>query len=108
MADFLDVLHVLFEEASLASTAEESQNRERLRSNIYRDLYGYTEYAWVSKSAGAGNSPANSSYGSDMIPVDATGDSSESRLTHKPYVPPTPMNVDSPLPIAGLKEAPLG
>jgi hypothetical protein len=106
MADFLDVLHVLFEEASSAGTQEESENRERLRANIYRDLYGYTDYAWVSKSSG--NTSADSSFGSDMIPVDATGDPSASRLTHKPFIPATPMDVDSPLPIAGLKEAPLG
>ena len=106
MADFLDVIHALFEDSSLANTEEEAKNRERLRSNIYTSLYGYKSYAWV--SADSGSRSADSSFGQDMMPVDATGEAAESKLTHKPYVPPTPMDVNSPLPIAGIKEAPLG
>jgi hypothetical protein len=106
MPDLLDVLHVMFEDASSGASREELEAREDLRKSIYTQLYGYKEYNWVtdkSKSASAGGT-----YNSDMLPDDAAVDTTERKLTHKPYVPPTPINVDSPLPIAGLKEAPLG
>lgn len=106
MADFLDVLHALFEESGDAPTQEARQARETTRKNIYMDLYGYKTYEWVSEDS---QSASDSSWSeSDMLPDEATGTKSSGELIHKPYVAPTPMDVDSPLPIAGLKEAPLG
>ena len=106
MADFLDVLHALFEESGDAPSPEARDAREAMRQNIYTRLYGYKKYEWVSPKSNAASD--TSAFGSDMMPVDATGEESGSELTHKPYVPPTPTNVDSPHPIATLKEPPLG
>jgi hypothetical protein len=108
MSDLLDVLHALFEE-SLDSPSEEGvRAREQLRQGIYTKLYGYKNYSWVSPRSDSPATASSGGTGADMIPMDEPVDPSKITLTHKPYVPPTPMNVDSPLPIAGLKEAPLG
>lgn len=109
MSDLLDVLHVLFEEAQDAASQEQLKARERFREGIYTKLYGYPTYSWVSPSGDSASGSSSQGMSADMIPMDdEVADPSKITLTHKPYVPPTPMNVDSPLPIAGLKEAPLG
>jgi hypothetical protein len=108
MSDLLDVLHALFEEAQDADTQEALRAREHLRKGIYTKLYGYKQYSWVSPESDSPATASSGGTGADMIPMDEPVDPSKIKLTHKPYVPPTPIDVDSPLPIAGLKEAPLG
>jgi hypothetical protein len=98
----------LFEESQEAGSQEQLKAREQFRKGIYTRLYEYEKYDWVSPEDNSASGASSQSAGADMIPMDEPVDPSKVKLTHKPYVPPTPMNVDSPLPIAGLKEAPLG
>jgi hypothetical protein len=109
VSDTLDILHVMFEESQEAGSQEQLKARELFRRNIYTSLYGYKKYEWVSPESNTASGTSSQGAGADMIPMDdEVADPSKIKLTHKPYVPPTPMDVDSPLPIAGLKEAPLG
>lgn len=109
MSDTLDILHVMFEESQEAGSQEQLKAREQFRKNIYTGLYDYKTYEWVSTDNNSASGASSQTTSADMIPMDdEVADPSKIKLTHKPYVPPTPMNVDSPLPIAGLKEAPLG
>lgn len=98
----------MFEESQEAGSSEQLKAREQFRKNIYTGLYGYKSYEWVSPEDNSASVASSQGTGADMIPMDEVSDPSKIKLTHKPYVPPTPIDVDSPLPIAGLKEAPLG
>lgn len=108
VSDTLDILHVLFEESQEAGSQEQLKAREHFRRSIYTSLYDYKAYEWVSSDNNSASGASSQTTGADMIPMDDTANPPKITLTHKPYVPPTPMNVDSPLPIAGLKEEPLG
>ena len=109
MSDFLDVIHAMFEEDMAPQEEDNRRARDHLRRSIYVDMYGEKDYVWTlpERAETTGNA-GDSAYTQGYVdpPVDA--DPSNIKLTHKPFVPATPMDVDSPLPIAGLKEAPLG
>ena len=86
----LDVVHYFFEQDSRYSSAEEAEAVTRMRSQIYSGLYG-TTYKYAVKTS---SSPGASGSGDDMA--------------LKPYVPPTEVDLDSPLPYGSVLDAPIG
>lgn len=106
----LDVLHVLFEEDTVAASREQYEVRRQFRTIIYPDMYGI-DYAFAKKE----EAPAerNQSYG-NMAPVDEAPAVSgptptparrrvltpggnhvaaQRSMVHKPYIPPTDMDI---------------
>ena len=82
-----------------AGSPEMLDAKEKTRKHIYELLYEYPEYSWVSS-----RSEATGISGSDMLPTGPPAGT----LTHKPYLPPTPVNADAPLPFGKQLDAPLG
>jgi hypothetical protein len=128
----LDVLHYLLEEDTAVSSEHLATTRDRFRTNLYPDFFD-KEYAF--SHAGYENDkkstrqqvpagPDPQSYG-NMAPLPGgptyqrtltpggnhlSAAGAEQRMVHKPYIPPTSMDVGvAPdwAPIPGLKEAPM-
>lgn len=106
----LDVLHYFFEEDMFYSSAEQAEGRDRARQQIYRQFYE-SEYPY----AVAGSS---SNYQGSVRNFDeAITEEEEAKLTPfdplqkkqptKPYVPPTRVNANSPLPFGDALDGPL-
>lgn len=108
MSDLLDVAHYLFEQDHAALDGDQAKARDGLRKSVYMNLYKQKAYKW---EMAAGETTAGSSNAAIDLPMDSAdmmGPATLPKYEHKPFIPATPMDVDSPLPIAGLKEAPLG
>jgi hypothetical protein len=100
--DMLDVLHYLFESDAIA-TEEEQDAKHRLRTTLYTQLYD-RKYTW-----NVGRSSRDASGSSREFGTQEVGSSAgTSELTHKPYIPPTPVNAASPNPYGNVLDAPLG
>lgn len=85
----LDVIHYFFEEDARFSSAEEAEALSAMRTKLYANMYNQTyKYTVATKS-----SNGNYAGGSDEL---------------KPYIPPTEVNVDSPLPFGSDLDSPLG
>lgn len=85
----LDVIHYLFEEDARFTNAEEAEALSAMRTQIYANMYGQTyKYAVSSKS-----STRTSANGSNDL---------------KPYIPPTDVDLDSPMPFGSDLDSPLG
>ena len=91
MSQMLDVIHFFFEDDARFSTAEEAEALSETRATMYGVLYG-TTYKYRTKKSGSG-----------VGDFDAT-----SAGGIKPYIPPTEVNANSPLPFGDILEAPLG
>ena len=98
----LDVLHYLFESDAIGQE-EEQDAKHRLRSILYTELYERT-YTWQGGSRGSGQTASGQEFGTQEV----GGGVGSRQLTHKPYVPPTPVNAASPLPYGNVLDAPLG
>jgi len=94
--DMLDVIHYYFETDSVGEK-EMQDAKLSMRRTLYGQLYERT-YTWGNSSS------ADAEFGTQQV---ASG-SSSSELTHKPYVPPTPVNAASPKPFGTVLDAPLG
>ena len=94
--DMLDVVHYYFETDTLTDK-EMSDAKVKMRQTIYSQLYE-RPYTWGNVGVGA-----DREFGTQEV-----SSSGGERLTHKPYVPPTPVNANSARPYGGVLDAPLG
>lgn len=94
----LDIVHYFFESDSL-NTEEEQDAKRKMRQAVYGQLYD-RPYSW-------GNQGGSREFGTQET---ASGDFSNGpqELTHKPYIPPTPVDVSSAKPFGNVLDAPLG
>lgn len=93
----LDMLHYLFESDNL-DEEEVGKAKLKMRRTLYRVLY-LRRYTWHDESDGY----------HEFGTQDASGVSTRStEMTHKPYIPPTPVNADSAKPFGAALDAPLG
>lgn len=95
----LDIIHYLFESDSL-DDEETSKAKLKMRRTLYKVLY-MRRYTW---QEGEGE---YRDFGTQEISANPSGGRS-TELSHKPYVPPTPVHADSPLPYGNVLDAPLG
>jgi hypothetical protein len=99
--DMLDVLHYLFESDAI-STEEEQDAKHRMRTALYSQLYE-REYTWGGGSRSSSRDASGHEFGTQEV-----GGGGTQEFTHKPYVPPTPVNADAALPYGNVLDAPLG
>jgi hypothetical protein len=107
--DMLDVLHYLFESDSIDE--QETQDAKRkMRGVIYGQLYE-RPYTWGSESADTREFGTQDVASGDVDYSQPTSTSGSARggpqLTHKPYIPPTPVDPTSPRPFGTVLDAPL-
>jgi len=101
----IDVLHYYFEEDLMVDSKEEVENKTRIRSLLYREMYHKAYKYGNSTSAGSYNySTASDGYLGDE---DDTVDDPV-KPASKPYVPPTDFNPDSAKPFGRIVDEPLG
>jgi hypothetical protein len=98
----LDIVHYLFESDSIGEK-EEQDAKTRMRRSIYGQLYK-RPYTWGS---GVEQESADGEWGSQEVGRPVTNDGAPV-LTHKPYVPPTPVNAAAAKPFGNVLDAPLG
>ena len=99
--DMLDVLHYLFESDSLVEK-ETQDAKVKMRRTIYGQLYERS-YRWGSDTADGRD------FGTQEVASGERMDFSEPpRLTHKPYIPPTPIDATAAKPFGNVLDAPLG
>jgi len=96
----LDIVHYYFENDCVGE--KEAQDAKiKMRRVLYTQLYE-RPYTW-------GEEDGSHEFGTQEV---ASGDSYAAgggpKLTHKPYVPPTPVNAASPKPFGNVLDAPLG
>ena len=108
--DMLDVLHYFFEEDMFYSSAEQAEGRDRAREQIYRQFYG-TEYAY-SVSKPSSTYQVNTKNFDDVITEEEEEklkpfDPLQKKQPTKPYVPPTRVNANSPLPFGDVLDGPM-
>jgi len=95
----LDIIHYLFESDSLDE--EETQKAKlRMRRTVYKVLY-LRNYTWQD------DEDEYREFGTQDVNSNPMG-GRNNELSHKGYVPPTPVNADSPLPFGHVLDAPLG
>jgi hypothetical protein len=113
--DMLDIVHYFFE-CDVFTTAEEHQARTSVRQLLYRELYG-REYTFDdSADSGVREFGTQEVASGDFFPATqvtadqfgATTASGGPKLTHKPYIPPTPVDPTSAKPFGNVLDAPLG
>ena len=99
--DMLDVVHYFFESDNLAEK-EVQDAKVKMRQVLYGQLYKRT-YTWGSDT---GTSTADGWGGQEVgaSPMHAANPV----MTHKPYIPPTPVNAASGKPFGTALDAPLG
>jgi len=101
----IDVLHFYFEEDLMVDSKEEVENKNRVRSLIYRDMYN--------KAYKYGNSTSGGSYNYSTASDGYLGEEDDAvedpvKPPQKSYIPPTDFNPDSPVPFGKDLDAPLG
>ena len=97
--DMLDVIHYYFETDSVGEK-EMQDAKLSMRRTLYGQLYD-RPYTWGNETGGE--------FGTQQVASgDTYGGGSAPQLTHKPYVPPTPVNAASPKPFGTVLDAPLG
>lgn len=97
MSEFLDIVHYAFEIDSEPKEEEYAKAQTRVRRVIY-GMYGVELYTWGADT----ESYTDSGSFSDDLDLPAVN-----KMTHQPYVPPTPMTNDPNNPFEGL-DPPLG
>jgi hypothetical protein len=95
-----DVVHYYFETDNIAEK-EFQEAKVKMRTILYSQLY-HRPYTWGSDSGAAREFGTQEAASGDLY---AGG--GEPRLTHKPYVPPTPVNANSAKPFGNVLDAPL-
>jgi hypothetical protein len=107
----LDVLHYLFESDSLGE--KETQDAKRkMRGTLYTQLYD-RPYTWGSDSGSGGREfgtqeTASGHFYDGQSASAATEPSGAPKLTHKPYIPPTPVDPTSAKPFGNVLDPPIG
>ena len=95
----LDIIHYLFESDSI-DEKETQKAKLKMRRTIYKVLYMRT-YTWQD------GEDEYRDFGTQDVNANPMGGRS-TELTHKGYIPPTPVNADSPMPYGNVLDAPLG
>jgi hypothetical protein len=93
--DMLDVLHYLFESDSLGEQ-ETQEAKTKMRRTIYGQLYE-RPYRWGDN--------VDQEFGTQEV---HGADGGTQGLTHKGYIPPTPVNANAAKPFGNVLDAPLG
>lgn len=102
----LDVLHFLFEDDALVPSGEAAEARDKMRSQIYQELYGTTyDYGAQYESNLTGNPEIDYPLDEDDIPT-PVDPFARSQAT-KPFIPPTRFVEDSDSPFGSVLDAPL-
>jgi len=91
-SEMLDVLHALFEEDNSSSTDVEYKVKQAVRSTLYREFYG------IDQSGGEFSEYSDQTAGGPQTPT----------VSSKPYIPPTPVDADSPRPFGAALDSPVG
>jgi hypothetical protein len=101
----LDIVHYCFESDSLGEK-EEQDAKAKLRGLVYNQLYD-RPYTWGQDNSG-GEFGTQETASGEYTQVTSGDVGGPTQLQHKPYVPPTPVNADAPLPFGNVLDAPLG
>lgn len=96
--DMLDIVHYFFESDSLGEK-ETQEAKAKMRHTIYGQLYDRS-YTW-------GNDVEQEFGTQEVLGADGGGGGT-SGLTHKSYIPPTPVNANAAKPFGSVLDAPLG
>jgi len=121
--DMLDVIHFMLEEDMFVGSAAEIESKSKTRETIYRIFYD-RKYQYGVSSSRSSSSDADKDFYADgtYIPSDIEKegfqtdeiivpfDPSEPPIqkTHKPYIPATEFNENSPQPFGRLIDGPIG
>jgi hypothetical protein len=97
--DMLDVLHYYFE-LDVLGDEDFMKAKAEMRKQLYGMLYERA-YRW-----GESSTSSNHEFGTQEVGADPISGAPE--LTHKPYVPPTPVNPTAARPYGTLVDPPLG
>jgi hypothetical protein len=102
----LDIVHYCFESDAIGEKEEQDAKR-KMRGVIYNELYR-RPYTWGQDLDHEFGTQETAS--GEVITQVTSNDVSTGgkNLTHKPYIPPTPMDADAPLPFGNVLDAPLG
>jgi hypothetical protein len=96
----LDIVHYFFETDAIGEKEEQDAKR-KMRSSLYTQLYE-RDYTW-------GQPTQAREFGTQEV---ASGEiysgAGTPALTHKPYIPPTPVNANAAKPYGNVLDAPLG
>jgi len=107
MEDMLDVIHYFFETDTIGEKEMMDAKRD-MRRMLYREFYDRT-YTWGEGSITDDQWGQQASDDRYYVGRSASASSTSTPgITHKPYIPPTPMNADAPLPFGKALNAPLG
>ena len=101
--DMFDITHYFFETDNLG-TKEEQDAKLDMRRMLYSELYN-RPYSWM-ESASTGRRADGGQAGQEFGTQEVGG--APKQLTHKPYVPPTPIDAAAAKPFGDLLDAPLG
>jgi hypothetical protein len=105
--DMLDVLHYLFESDSIVEK-DTQDAKVKMRSVIYGQLYE-RPYTWGSDDNGRDFGTQNVASGDfDFEQTTAASVPGAPKLTHKPYIPPTPVDPTSATPFGSVLDPPMG
>jgi hypothetical protein len=104
----LDVLHYLFESDSI-DEKETQDAKRKMRGTIYTQLYD-RPYTWGNDSGGRAFGTQETASGEyDFAPESSSSsEPGAPKLTHKPYIPPTPVDPTSAKPFGNVLDPPLG
>ena len=107
MIDLLDALHYMFEEDMVPMNAEQQEAREKMRVNLYSEIYERGSYKWITQKSGGGESASGTTYGGDFDSASEPVDG-KVKLESKEYIPPTPFNPDAAKPFGDILDEPMG
>ncbi len=119
----LDVIHFMLEEDMFVGSAAEIESKSKTRETIYNIFYD-RKYQYGVSSGGSSSSEVSGEFYADgthipfemqedgfqtdeiIVPFDP--DEQPIKKTHKPYVPATDFNPDSPQPFGRFIDGPIG
>jgi len=105
--DMFDITHYFFETDNLG-TKEEQDAKLDMRRMLYRDLYD-RPYSWMEgASTGSGKGKNAGGQAAQDFGTQEVGGAPTKQLSHKPFVPATPMDPSAAKPFGDLLDAPLG
>lgn len=104
-SDLIDVIHYLFEEDIYYVSKEQGESREKVRKMMYSEFYKKDyEYAmFEEKQKFDFDDIGLEEQAEEIRPFDV----SDKKRQIKPYVPPTAMDDESPVPFGSIIDAPL-
>jgi hypothetical protein len=105
----LDVMYYLLEEDSVPASGDVAKARSQFRTNFYRDFLNRTYRFPVNGGEERSASDEIGGTGTSVVPSDGRTSARPQGLTHKPYIPPTDLDIGANphKPFSGL-DAPLG